>query len=78
MKHQGIIKIFLDYQHECLDKMSTVTQVVSSCYGWSVTIKNQGKADVVILDFSKAYNKVSDHCLSVKLSYYGIIGSIMI
>ena len=52
-----------------------MTQLISSCHDWSSTIQCRGKVDVVFLDFSKAFDKVPDRRLSVKLSYYGINAS---
>ena len=74
-KHLSANNILLDYQHGFREKLLSVTQLISTCYDWATTIHSRGQADVVLLDFSKAFDKVA-HChLSVKLSYYGINGS---
>ena len=67
--------ILLDSQHGFREKLSSVTQLISSCHDWATTIHSQGQVDVVFLDFSKAFDKVRHRRLSVKLSYYGINGS---
>ena len=42
---------------------------------WSETINKCGQTDVVLLDFSKAFDKVSHQHLSAKLDHYGIRGN---
>ena len=66
--------ILLDSQHGFREKLSSVTQLISSCHDWSSTIHSRGQVDVVFLDFSKAFDKVTHLRLSVKLSCYGING----
>ena len=60
--------ILLDSQHWFREKLSTVTQLISSCYDWATTIQSRGQVDVLFLDSSKAFDKVPHHRLSMKLS----------
>ena len=77
-KHLSANNILLDSQYGFRGKLSSVTQLISSCHDLATTIQRRGQVDVVFLDSSKAFNKVP-HCrLSVKLSYYGINGSTFI
>ena len=74
-KHLSANNILLDSQHGFREKLSSVTQLISSCHDWATTIRSRGQVDVVFLDLSKAFDKVPHRRLSVKLSYYGISGS---
>ena len=57
-KHLGANNILLDSQHGFRDKLSSVTQLISSCHDLATTIHSQGQIDVVFLDFSKAFDEV--------------------
>ena len=70
--HLSANNILLDSQHGFREKLSSVTQLISSCHDWATTIQSRGQVDVVFLDLSKAFDKVPHRRLSVKLSYYGI------
>ena len=59
-------------QHGFRECLSTVTQLINSTNDWSETINKCGQTDVVLLDFSKAFDKVSHQHLSVKLDHYSI------
>ena len=74
-KYLSANDILLDSQHGFCEKLSSVTQLISSCHDWTTTIQSRGQVDVVFLDFNKAFDKVPHHRLSVKLSYHGINGS---
>ena len=74
-KHLSANNILLDSLHGFREKLSSVTQLISSCHDWATTIQSQGQVDVVFLDNSKAFDKVPHRQLYVKLSYYGITGS---
>ena len=74
-KHLSPNNILLDYQHEFREKLSSVTQLISSCRDWATAIQSRGQVDAVFLDFNKVFDNVPHHCLSVIESYYGINGS---
>ena len=57
-KHLSANNILLDSQHGFCEKLSSVTQLISSCHGWATTIQSLGQVDVVFLDCSKAFDKV--------------------
>ena len=77
-KYLSVNNIRLDSQHGFYEKLSSVTQLISSCHDWTTTIQRQGKVDIVLfLDCSKAFDKDPHRRLSVKLTYYGINGSTM-
>ena len=65
----------LDAKHGFRERLSTVTQLITSVHDWATIIEHRGQTDVVLLNFSKAFDKVSHRHLSTKLHYYGIRGS---
>ena len=75
VKHLSSNKISINEQHGFHDHLSTVTQLITSVNDWTETINRKGQTDVILLDFSKAFDKVSHQHLSTKLEYYGIRNS---
>ena len=74
-KHLSVHKILTDEQHGFRDHLSTVTQLITSVNDRTETINQKGQTDVILLDFSKAFDRVSHQHLSTKLEYYGIRNS---
>ena len=66
--------IILDSQHGFRERLSTVTQLLTSTHDWASTLQHRGQSDAILLDFSKAFDTVPHLRLSAKLSYYGIRG----
>ena len=73
-KHLAAYNILLDSQHGFREKLSTQTQLITSVHDWATTLNNRGQCDLVLLDFSKAFDMVPHRRLAVKLDYYGIRG----
>ena len=73
-KHLSANKILLDSQHGFRQRLSTVTQLITSTHDWASTLQHRGQTDVILLDFSKAFDKVPHLRLSAKLNHYGIRG----
>ena len=71
-KHLSQHNILPDSQHGFRERLSTVTQLITSMHDWATTLEHRGQTDFILLDFSKAIDKVSHHHLSVKLDFYGI------
>jgi hypothetical protein len=71
-KHLNSNNILIDEQHGFRERLSTVTQLISSTNDWAETLNNRGQTDIILLDFSKAFDRVSHHHLLAKLSFYGI------
>ena len=68
-EHLSANNILQDSQHGFSEKLSTDIQLISSCHESATTIQSRGQVDIVIHDFSKAFDKVP-HCrLSIKLPY---------
>jgi hypothetical protein len=73
-KYLSANNILLDNQHGFREKLSTVTQLLVSTHDWASTLNHHGQTDLVLLDFSKAFDLVPHRRLAVKLEYYGISG----
>ena len=74
-KHLNSHRILIDDQHGFRERLSTVTQLINSTNDWSETLNKKGQTDVILLDFSKAFDRVSHQHLSNKLTFYGIRGN---
>ena len=59
-------------QHGFRKRLSCETQLVSSIQDWASSINLKRQTDVLLLDFSKAFDKVSHTKLLHKIRYYGI------
>ena len=61
-------------QHEFRSRLSTETQLVTCVDELTSEVSCGGQLDAIILDFSKAFDKVCHKRLLYKLSQYGITG----
>ena len=68
--------ILYDLQHGFRSKRSTETQLISFTQDVMKTLKAGNQTDVIIMDFAKAFDKVSHWRLVIKLRNYGITGSL--
>ena len=68
-------KILYDWQHGFRSKRSTETQLVTLIHELGENLDNRKQTDITVLDFSKAFDKMSHQLLTIKLDYYGIRGS---
>ena len=75
MEHLENNKIIYDWQHGFQTKRSTETQLVTLIHELGENLDNRKQTDITVLDFSKAFDKVSHQLLSIQLDYYGIRGS---
>ena len=71
-KHIAKNNIIVNEQHGFGNKLSTITQLIDTTTDWANTLKNKGQTDIIFLDFSKAFDKISHRFLLSKLHYYGI------
>jgi len=67
--------IIIENQHGFREKLSCETQLIQSINDWAQTLDHTGQTDVILLDFSKAFDTVAHNRLLSKLKYYGIDGS---
>ena len=71
--HLNKYDIITSKQHGLRKGMSCETHLVEAIHDWTTTLnKGQGQADVILLDFSKAFDTVPHQRLLQKLSKYGI------
>ena len=72
MKHLEESNILYHLQHGFRSSRSCETQLISFVQDLAQSADNKIQTDLIIMDFAKAFDKVS-HChLLYKLSYYGI------
>ncbi|CAB4025778.1 Hypothetical predicted protein, partial [Paramuricea clavata] len=72
MKHLERHRILIDNQHGFRAKRSTETQLICTTHDITNAIQQNKQANLAILDFSKAFDKVPHQRLLTKLEYYGI------
>ena len=75
MKHLQEQNILVHFQHGFRSGHSCESQLVITVDDLAKTIDEKGQSDLLILDFSKAFDTVPHQRLLHKLSYYGIGGS---
>ena len=71
-KHIANNNIIINEQHGFRNKLSTITQLINTTTDWANTLNNKGQTDIIFLDFSKAFDKISHKFLLSKLHYYCI------
>ena len=71
-KHIARNNIIINEQHGFRNKLSTITQLINTTTVWANTLNNKGQTDIIFLDFSKAFDKISHKFILSKLHYYGI------
>ena len=55
---------------------SAEQQLIHTIHNFTLHLNNKTHTDVILLDFCKAFNKVSHHLLLCKLDHHGIRGPI--
>ena len=73
-KHLAGNNILIDQQHGFRQRFSCETQLISAINDWAKCINSRSQTDVILLDFSKAFDSVPHQRLLLKLDYYGICG----
>ena len=74
MSHLDHHKILKDCQHGFRARRSCETQLLVLVHELAETVDKGGQVDLVILYFSKAFDRVPHRRLLGKLTYYGIRG----
>ena len=75
MKHLELYKILRDCKHGFRARRSCETQLVTLCHELADSLDKNKQTDMVILDFSKAFDQVLHQRLLIKLRHYGIQGT---
>ena len=73
-KHLNANDVILHHQHGFQTGLSCQTQLVEAFHDWASSMNNNKQTDILLLNFSKAFDTVPHKCLLSKLSYYGITG----
>ena len=71
-KHIARNNIIINEQHGFRNNLSTITQLINTTTDWANTLNNKCQTDIMFLDFSKAFDKISHKFILSKLHYYGI------
>jgi len=72
MKHFDQFSILTDKQHGFRRKHSTESQLILTTNDIAKSLNNKSQVDMIIMDFSKAFDVVSHNRLLNKLKWYGI------
>ena len=73
--HLSQHNILCDEQHGFRHGRSCETQLLFTINDFAESLNNNGQTDAILLDFSKAFDKVSHQHLYHKLHHYGIRGN---
>ena len=65
-------KILSDYQHGFRKNRSCETQLITTVHDLAFGLDRRQQVNAILLDFIKAFDKVPQQCLAVKLHHYGI------
>ena len=71
-KHLANFNILFELQHGFREKRSCETQLVMLVDKISKNMQMEKQTDLILLDFSKAFDKISQEKLISKLHFYGI------
>ena len=70
-------KLIIPHQHGFLKRHSTSTNLLESTYDWKIALSNRNSVSVAYIDFKSAFDRISHSKLLLKLSSYGINGSLL-
>ena len=69
--------VICDEQHGFRSGRSCETQLLITIHDFANNLNNQKQTDAILLDFTKAFDKVSHRRLCSKLFHYGIRGNLL-
>jgi hypothetical protein len=78
MQHADKNNILKINQHGFRRKLSCETQLLTFIQELHDNLQNGCETDLILLDFAKAFDKVSHSRLLYKLDYYGISSEVLI
>ena len=76
-KHLTVNNIITSFQHGFRQGLSCESQLILATHDWATVPNNCSQTDVLLLDFSKAFDKVSHPKMIQKLEHCGITGKTM-
>ena len=77
MKHLDAHQILTDQQHGFRKKRSCESQLILTLQDLASALEENEQIDAILLDFSKAFDKVSHQRFAIKLHHYGIRGHLL-
>ena len=77
MKHFDHFEILNPSQHGFRKKRSCESQLITTVNDFADCLNKKQQIDAILLDFSKAFDKVDHEGLILKLSHYGISNSLL-
>jgi len=76
-KHLEHYQILSDEQHGFRKGRSCESQLITTVNDFAECLNQRGQCDILLLDFSKAFDRVPHSFLFHKLAHYGINGSLL-
>ena len=73
-KQLAAYNIIVENQHGFHEKRSCETQLLEAVHNWTERLNRSGQTGILLLDFSKTFDKVLHQRLAEKLHHYGIRG----
>ena len=77
IKHLEANAILSDTQHVFRKRRGCDTQLVMVVNDFAKNLNYSQQLDTILLDFSKAFDKVNHHKLLIKMDHYGIRGKLL-
>ena len=77
MAHFEKYNVLDNAQHGFRKKRSTTSQLIITVNDFASTLRDQKQTDAILLDFSKAFDKVDHEGLLLKLHHIGISGPLL-
>ena len=77
IKHLEANAILSDTQHGFRKRRGCDTQLVMVVNDFAKNLNYSQQLDTILLDFSKAFDKVNHHKLLIKMDHYGIRGKLL-
>jgi hypothetical protein len=70
--------ILSDKQHGFIQKKSCESQLILTIQDLAAGLNSKSQIDAILLDFSKAFDKVPHKRLAAKIHHYGVRGSTLL